>query len=166
VPDQWGQPATGGTKFLGTPDNYLELLKQRPVSPDLFGVEGASRGGRRQRQRGGVRVRERPREAHGARARAASRAALCARLPCGCTSRSCARWRSGLWRRCGQAARAGEQRTTQTLSGRCGCCAAAGGAHYKFPPVALSSITTRITGCVLSGGARARGWAARTRSQP
>ena len=43
VPDQWGQPATGGTKFLGTPDNYAELLKTRPISPDLFGVEGASR---------------------------------------------------------------------------------------------------------------------------
>lgn len=42
VPEQWGQPATGGTKFLGTPENYAELLKTRPVSPDLFGVEGAS----------------------------------------------------------------------------------------------------------------------------
>jgi hypothetical protein len=31
-----------------------------------------------------------------------------------------------------------------------------GGTHYKFPPVALSSITARVTGCVLSGGARAR----------
>jgi hypothetical protein len=41
VPEQWGQPATGGTKFLGTPENYAELLKTRPVSPDLFGVEGA-----------------------------------------------------------------------------------------------------------------------------
>ena len=43
VPDQWGQPATGGTKFLGTPDNYAQLLKTRPISPDLFGVEGACR---------------------------------------------------------------------------------------------------------------------------
>ena len=44
VPDQWGQPASGGTKFLGTPDNYMELLKTRPVSPDLFGVNGAAPG--------------------------------------------------------------------------------------------------------------------------
>ena len=26
-----------------------------------------------------------------------------------------------------------------------------GGAHYQFPAVALSSITNRVTGCVLSG---------------
>lgn len=25
VPDQWGQPSTGGTKFLGTPVNYMEV---------------------------------------------------------------------------------------------------------------------------------------------
>lgn len=30
----------------------------------------------------------------------------------------------------------------------------AGKTHYKFPPVALSSITNRVTGCVLSGGPR------------
>jgi len=40
VPEEWGQPRTGGTQFLGTPDNYMKLLKKRPVSPDLFGVEG------------------------------------------------------------------------------------------------------------------------------
>ena len=40
IPDQWGQPKTGGTQFLGTPANYMQLLKTRPVSPDLFGVEG------------------------------------------------------------------------------------------------------------------------------
>ena len=44
VPDEWGQPKTGGTQFLGTPANYLQLLKTRPVSPDLFGVEGTQWG--------------------------------------------------------------------------------------------------------------------------
>lgn len=29
VPDQWGQPQTGGTKFLGTPKNYMEVRKAR-----------------------------------------------------------------------------------------------------------------------------------------
>jgi hypothetical protein len=48
IPDQWGQPASGGTKFLGTPHNYEELLKKRPLSPDLFGVEGARRAGVRE----------------------------------------------------------------------------------------------------------------------
>lgn len=42
IPDQWGQPKTGGTQFLGTPANYMQLLKTRPVSPDLFGVEGTA----------------------------------------------------------------------------------------------------------------------------
>jgi len=41
VPQEWGQPRTGGTGFLGTPDNYTQLLQKRPISPDLFGVEGA-----------------------------------------------------------------------------------------------------------------------------
>lgn len=36
-----------------------------------------------------------------------------------------------------------------------------GKAHYKFPPVALSSITNRVTGCVLSGGAFPRPASAR-----
>ena len=43
VPQEWGQPRTGGTGFLGTPDNYTQLLQKRPISPDLFGVEGAGR---------------------------------------------------------------------------------------------------------------------------
>jgi hypothetical protein len=30
VPDQWGQPATGGTKFLGTPANYMEVCALLP----------------------------------------------------------------------------------------------------------------------------------------
>ena len=40
VPQEWGQPRSGGTGFLGTPDNYTQLLQKRPISPDLFGVEG------------------------------------------------------------------------------------------------------------------------------
>merc|ERR1712176_388775 len=71
VPENWGQPQTGGTTFLGTPKNYLELNKKRPLSPDLFGVNG--------------------------------------------------------------------------------------GTHYDFPIAALSSITTRITGVVLSGAIAAGG---------
>lgn len=27
VPDQWGQPQAGGTKFLGTPANYMEVCE-------------------------------------------------------------------------------------------------------------------------------------------
>jgi hypothetical protein len=56
IPDQWGQPASGGTKFLGTPSNYNELLSKRPLSPDLFGVEGARRVG--VREAWGVRAEE------------------------------------------------------------------------------------------------------------
>ena len=66
VPEEYGQPKTGGTSFLGTPTNHRELLNKRPLSPDVLDVDGKS-------------------------------------------------------------------------------------AHYKFPIVALSSITNRITGCVLSG---------------
>ena len=66
VPEEYGQPKTGGTAFLGTPRNHRELLNKRPLSPDVLDVDGKS-------------------------------------------------------------------------------------AHYKFPIVALSSITNRITGCVLSG---------------
>ena len=66
VPEEYGQPKTGGTAFLGTPRNHRELLNTRPLSPDVLDVDGKS-------------------------------------------------------------------------------------AHYKFPIVALSSITNRITGCVLSG---------------
>ena len=28
VPDEYGQPATGGTSFLGTPKNHRELLEK------------------------------------------------------------------------------------------------------------------------------------------
>ena len=66
VPEEYGQPKTGGTAFLGTPRNHRELLNTRPLSPDVLDVDGKS-------------------------------------------------------------------------------------AHYKFPIVALSSITNRVTGCVLSG---------------
>jgi len=66
VPEEYGQPKTGGTAFLGTPKNHRELLNKRPLSPDVLDVDGKS-------------------------------------------------------------------------------------AHYKFPIVALSSITNRVTGCVLSG---------------
>ena len=66
VPEEYGQPKTGGTAFLGTPRNHRELLNKRPLSPDVLDVDGKS-------------------------------------------------------------------------------------AHYKFPIVALSSITNRVTGCVLSG---------------
>jgi succinate dehydrogenase (ubiquinone) cytochrome b560 subunit len=66
VPEEYGQPKTGGTAFLGTPRNHRELLNERPLSPDVLDVDGKS-------------------------------------------------------------------------------------AHYKFPIVALSSITNRVTGCVLSG---------------
>ena len=66
VPEEYGQPKTGGTTFLGTPTNHRELLNKRPLSPDVLDVDGKS-------------------------------------------------------------------------------------AHYKFPIVALSSITNRVTGCVLSG---------------
>lgn len=73
VPDEYGQPATGGTGFLGTPKNHRELLERRPLSPDVFAADGG-------------------------------------------------------W-----------------------------SAHYKFPPVALSSITNRVTGVVLSGAMSAGG---------
>jgi succinate dehydrogenase (ubiquinone) cytochrome b560 subunit len=66
VPEEFGQPKTGGTSFLGTPKNHRELLNKRPLSPDVIDVDGKS-------------------------------------------------------------------------------------VHYKFPIVALSSITNRVTGCVLSG---------------
>lgn len=67
VPDEYGQPKSGGTSFLGTPRNHRELLGKRPLSPDVFDADGS-------------------------------------------------------WR-----------------------------AHYRFPAVALSSITNRVTGATLSG---------------
>ena len=65
-PEEYGQPKTGGTAFVGTPRNHRERLNTRPLRPDVLDVDGKS-------------------------------------------------------------------------------------AHYKFPIVALSSITNRVTGCVLSG---------------
>ena len=41
VPDEYGQPATGGTSFLGTPKNHRELLEKRPMSPDGFAADGS-----------------------------------------------------------------------------------------------------------------------------
>lgn len=41
VPDEYGQPATGGTSFLGTPKNHRELLEKRPMSPDVFAADGS-----------------------------------------------------------------------------------------------------------------------------
>jgi succinate dehydrogenase (ubiquinone) cytochrome b560 subunit len=73
VPDEYGQPATGGTGFLGTPANHRALLEKRPMSPDVFDADGS-------------------------------------------------------WR-----------------------------AHYKFPVVALSSITNRVTGVALTGAMSAGG---------
>jgi len=73
VPDEYGQPATGGTGFLGTPKNHRALLERRPMSPDVFDADGS-------------------------------------------------------WR-----------------------------AHYKFPAVALSSITNRVTGVALAGAMSAGG---------
>ena len=73
VPDEYGQPATGGTSFLGTPKNHRELLEKRPMSPDVFAADGS--------------------------------------------------WSP----------------------------------HYKFPAVALSSITNRVTGVVLTGAMSAGG---------
>mmetsp|Transcript_1867 Transcript_1867/g.4216 ORF Transcript_1867/g.4216 Transcript_1867/m.4216 type:complete len:216 (-) Transcript_1867:840-1487(-) len=68
VPEFWGRPSkyTEGTEFLGTPENHLELVKKRPLSPDLFSIDHV-------------------------------------------------------------------------------------GPHYKMPVTALSSITNRVTGCVLTG---------------
>ena len=39
--DEYGQPATGGTSFLGTPKNHRELLEKRPMSPDVFAADGS-----------------------------------------------------------------------------------------------------------------------------
>ncbi|CAD7698242.1 unnamed protein product [Ostreobium quekettii] len=38
----WGKPSayTEGTKFLGTPDQHLTLTGKRPLSPDVFELEG------------------------------------------------------------------------------------------------------------------------------
>ncbi len=122
VPDEWGQPKTGGTQFLGTPANYSELLRKRPISPDLFGVEG-------------VRRSQRSLQCCSRQAPKAFLAERSSATP-------------------GRAAKA--VRTLRLESADCTVpLRRAGGTHYKFPPVALSSITNRVTGVVLSGGAAA-----------
>ena len=40
VPPEFGQPKTGGTAFLGTPANHMELVHKRPLSPDIIPVDG------------------------------------------------------------------------------------------------------------------------------
>lgn len=41
VPEFWGRdsPYHGGTEFLGTPKNHLELVAKRPLSPDIFEID-------------------------------------------------------------------------------------------------------------------------------
>eukprot|EP00877_Chromochloris_zofingiensis_P003286 jgi/Chrzof1/12959/Cz07g14020.t1_SDH3[v5.2] len=41
IPEYWGRPSpyTEGTDFLGTPPNHHELVKQRPLSPDVFEID-------------------------------------------------------------------------------------------------------------------------------
>lgn len=43
VPEHWGRdsPYHPGTEFLGTPQNHLELVKKRPISPHVFDDVGA-----------------------------------------------------------------------------------------------------------------------------
>mmetsp|Transcript_2438 Transcript_2438/g.6234 ORF Transcript_2438/g.6234 Transcript_2438/m.6234 type:complete len:209 (-) Transcript_2438:230-856(-) len=45
IPEYWGKPSpyTGGTAFLGTPTNHQDLIKKRPLSPDVIGLDGKSR---------------------------------------------------------------------------------------------------------------------------
>lgn len=43
VPDEYGQPKSGGTSFLGTPKNHRQLLEKRPLSPDVFDADGSWR---------------------------------------------------------------------------------------------------------------------------
>ncbi|GFR50864.1 hypothetical protein Agub_g13151, partial [Astrephomene gubernaculifera] len=42
IPEFWGKPSayTEGTAFLGTPKNHLDLIKKRPLSPDVMGLDG------------------------------------------------------------------------------------------------------------------------------
>lgn len=42
IPEFWGKKSkyTEGTEFLGTPENHLDLIKKRPISPDVFGIDG------------------------------------------------------------------------------------------------------------------------------
>merc|ERR1712216_876015 len=40
IPEFWGKKSkyTEGTEFLGTPENHLDLIKKRPISPDVVGI--------------------------------------------------------------------------------------------------------------------------------
>jgi len=42
VPEHWGKKSeyTEGTGFLGTPKNHLDLVKKRPLSPDVLSLDG------------------------------------------------------------------------------------------------------------------------------
>mmetsp|Transcript_9209 Transcript_9209/g.31825 ORF Transcript_9209/g.31825 Transcript_9209/m.31825 type:complete len:201 (-) Transcript_9209:664-1266(-) len=41
IPEFWGKKSkyTEGTEFLGTPENHLDLVKKRPISPDVFKID-------------------------------------------------------------------------------------------------------------------------------
>jgi succinate dehydrogenase (ubiquinone) cytochrome b560 subunit len=41
VPEYWGRdsPYHGGTDFLGTPKNHLDLVAKRPLSPHVFEID-------------------------------------------------------------------------------------------------------------------------------
>jgi len=41
IPEFWGKKSkyTEGTEFLGTPKNHLDLIKKRPISPDVFAID-------------------------------------------------------------------------------------------------------------------------------
>lgn len=42
MPEFWGKKSqyTEGTAFLGTPKNHLELVKKRPLAPDVLSLDG------------------------------------------------------------------------------------------------------------------------------
>ena len=42
VPEHWGKKSeyTEGTGFLGTPKNHLDLVKKRPLAPDVLSLDG------------------------------------------------------------------------------------------------------------------------------
>lgn len=44
MPEFWGRDCKyhGGTEFLGTPKNHLDLVAKRPVSPHVFEIDGKS----------------------------------------------------------------------------------------------------------------------------
>ncbi|GLI61724.1 hypothetical protein VaNZ11_004148, partial [Volvox africanus] len=44
IPEYWGKPSayTEGTDFLGTPKNHLDLIKKRPLSPDVLEIDNKS----------------------------------------------------------------------------------------------------------------------------